>query len=323
MRSVPLHETAMKSFPVLGGASSSGLVRQGETRVTSSNLQGFFPGQFGFFRPVDQQASLMPLLNVMPESQITASTLSSKVDAWQKRLIQSHYGDKLVQGALPPQAVVRWTHKLPGANTVWMQRLGQQGSFQEVLGFQRERMSLLKAVKHPDAWLKLAQQNLSQVPSHMREGMKSPPMFALKALHGSFTKPLAETLSTGVNPLSSLLYLGAILSLPIDSLRAGQKAKIEAQTQGASSEVQGAFSREVFLKRLGKNILCWLGAGVGFNIGQSVVCLTTLGLTWPGVLAGILLGVGVSTMLRQGLNRWMPESFSVSRYHRPVFSKAS
>jgi hypothetical protein len=275
---------------------------------------GFFPSTFGFFRPVDQQAQRMPLLSAVPESQITASTLASKVDAWQKRLVQSHYGDKFLQHMLPATQVTQWTHKLPGANSSWMYRLGQQGSFQEVLGFERQRIALSQAMKQPKTWMALARQNMAHVPQHLREGLKTPIQFSAKAVHGSFTKPLAETLSTGANPLSSLLYLGAILSLPLDSLRAGRKGKQEARAMGASQDIQKAFEREVFFKRLSKNVLCWLGAGIGFNLGQSAICVTTLGLTWPGVLAGILLGVGTSTFMRQGLNQWMPESFKQSRY---------
>jgi hypothetical protein len=267
----------------------------------------YFPMVPGLFKPVSLESDRQQTVLRLPDSQVTASTFAKKVDAWQSRLLQGHMGDRIIHASRPAEEIAQWTQRVPGAQHTLMKLSGAAPSFQELMGFQRNTVDLMAALRHPAQWASTVQQNLAQVPGKVMAGLKQPLRFGAQALNGSFIKPITETLSTGRAPISGALYGLAVLTLPFDSLMAGHKARQEAKEAGLTTEAQQDWGQTVATRRFGKNVASWLAAGVGFNLGQSLLCFTLGGLTWPAVACGIVLGVGASMASRQWLDKLLPE----------------
>lgn len=268
----------------------------------------YFPMVPGLFKPVSIETDRQQTVLRLPDSQVTASTFAKKVEAWQSRLLQGHMGDRMIHASKPAEEIAQWTQRVPGSQHALTKLSGAAPSFQEVMGFQRNTIDLMATLRNPSQWVSTAQQNLAKVPGSVMAGLKQPLRFGAQALNGSFIKPITETLSTGRAPISGALYGLAVLTLPFDSLMAGHKAKQAAKDAGLNHEDQQAWSQTVATRRFGKNVASWLSAGVGFNLGQSLLCFTLGGLTWPAVACGILLGVGASMASRHWLDKLLPET---------------
>ncbi|MDX2083992.1 MAG: hypothetical protein SFZ03_01215 [Candidatus Melainabacteria bacterium] len=300
-----------------GRVNSSGaniethIVQQPVPPQTPYNPFHLTPVQLPDGRWVAAMAALSPVLQEPSVQQLFAQDRS-------RSFIQNTVGNTIDDGVhrLGLEGhVARHFEPLGHQGRLWADRFSALPSLSQMTGIQQDMINARLVYQNPRLLWETIRGNFSAVGQASQYTRQLPLLsyirhypgeFMGRWLNAAFTRPLAETISSGKNIATGVLWALGLFTSAADIVISTAKAHNHAQQQedgSWQSRLNTAWATgTTFASRTLRNGATWLMGTTGFVVGKALVPVVLAG-GWPAILGGVLVGGVAALATGYGVDR--------------------